>query len=231
MTLRGAYIIRMRHIKYLILFLILLIPSLSIAQGHSTQMAPLQSERLKNPIVLTDRCKNVNIIEWRFTPGIMRSTAPTKKNIKILDDICNHVMKNVVKFVKSKNYSLNDDISNFNTSVCIMPANLHRFGRSPRNLNDIKYRFSTRSKSYTPDGRLYSIWGYYQRYNNHIYIRNDVLLNDGVTANNDFKTTFAHELFHAISYYYGVYYQHNGNKSGVEEKLAEDFTEYLGLGR
>ncbi len=122
-------------------------------------------------------------------------------------------------------------INNLDTYVCIIHAKMNMSGLHPRNLNDIKFRFANRTKEYTSDGRVYNIWGYFQRYNGNVYVRNDVLNDDGGAVNGGFKVTFSHELFHALSYKYGIYNQHKGNKGSVEEAMAEQFTDSMGLGR
>jgi hypothetical protein len=126
-------------------------------------------------------------------------------------------MKAFPKFVKDRGYTINNS-GKLDTSVCFMPVN-----SSPRNLNDVDYRFSSRTKTYDSDGNSQAIWGYFQRHANHIYIRNT-----GATFH---KVVFVHELFHAASYHYGIYNQHTGNKDLKDEKLAQDFTDYIGYGR
>ena len=83
---------------------------------------------------------------------------------------------------------------------------------------------STRYKTYTNDGRLYTILGYTHYANNTIYIGNDVLNDDG-SVNKKFVTVLAHELFHAMSWYHEI------TKPIDEEQTAKDFTEFLGMGR
>jgi len=50
----------------------------------------------------------------------------------------------------------------------------------------------------------------------------------------DFALTFVHELFHAMSMFHGIHENHPGSwdeKNGIEERVAEDFTAWLGCGR
>ena len=81
---------------------------------------------------------------------------------------------------------------------------------------------------YDDDGNVIPIWGYHQRKIASIFMRNDVL--DGGAPNQMFKMVFAHELFHAMSYQYGVLDQYDGDKTAADEKMARKFTISLGLG-
>lgn len=50
----------------------------------------------------------------------------------------------------------------------------------------------------------------------------------------DFALTFVRELFHAMSMFYGIFENQVGSWDGrnwIEERLAEDFTAWLGFGR
>ena len=213
-TGRGsAYHKCMKYFKHLVIILIIIF-SVNVvwAQSYSTQMTPTISEKLNSPIAL---CSGIKIVEWRDsgTPA----TQLTKANIKALIRYCKEAMKAFPKFVKSKGYDLKR-AGKLHTSVCFMPVN-----SSPRNLNDIDYRFSSRTKIYDSDGNVGQIWGYFQRYTDHIYVRN--------TAANHHRVVFIHELFHSASYYYGIYDQHEGYKDSKDENLAQEFTVYLGYGR
>ena len=200
----------MKYFKHLIIILITLF-SINALAGYSTQMTPMKSEKLSNPIALSGVCSEVNIVEWRGNAPI------TKQNIKHLKRYCKDAMNNFPKFVKSRGYKLKKS-GKLHTSVCLMSVN-----SSPRNLNDADYRFSSRTMTYDEDGNVNPIWGYYQRYTNHIYLRSSVV--------NYHKVVFVHEMFHAASYYYGIYNQHKGNKDLKEENLAQEFTAYIGYGR
>ena len=185
-------------------------------------MVPRAIERLSAPIKLNDLCAEITVVEWRPTPGLENSTSKSEKSIKILNQICNLSVRFFPQFI-NKYYDFSDRVENFSQSLCLMPADVNQYGQDVRNLNDISYRFVNRTKAYDEDGIPYPIWGYHQRSMSHIYIRNDV-------PNAEFKTVFAHELFHAMSYQYGIYNQHEGDKDEADEKLARKFTRYLGLG-
>ena len=141
-------------------------------------------------------------------------------------------VSNFFEFMASRysNYKLENAESNFDTSVSFMPYLEGQQGHQPRNLNDIKYRFAYRPKSYR-NGEVRDIWGFFQRAEDWVYVRNDVLLGDGKTTNHETIKVFVHEMFHAMSWHYGAFNQHPGRKDSVEENMAQEFTIYLGLGR
>ena len=201
----------MKYARHLVVILIAIF-SVNLAWAYSSSMTPTTSEKLANPIALVDVCSDVNIVEWRGSSNL----GPTKGNIKALKRHCKNAMMAFPKFIKSKGYKLNKS-GKLKTSICLIPMN-----DSPRNLNDVKHRFSSRTKTYK-NGEVERIWGYFQRHTNHVYLRN--------SAAGSHRVVFVHELFHAASYYYGIYGQHSGNKDLKEEQMAQDFTAYLGYGR
>ena len=202
----------MKYIRYIFVSLVTIF-IVNIAWAYSSQMTPTPSERLLNPIALTDICSEVRIVEWRGVGPL----GITKNNIRQLQKHCKLAMSFFPKFVKERGYKMSKN-DKLHASVCLMPVD-----DSPRNLNDINYRFSTRSRTYDDNGNVERIWGYFQRSTNYIYLRN--------SAVNRHKVVFVHEIFHAASYYYGIYDQHNGNKDLEEELMAQDFTDYIGYGR
>lgn len=186
-------------------------------------MKPQSYEKLESPIRLIDGCDDIFIQEWRSTPGLMETTGPTSKSIKVINEICNLSLNKFPEFAKKKGFVIKSVDEKFHTTICMMPADVYDQGTAPRNLNDLKFRFAKRTIRYP-------LWGYFQRQQNYLYLRNDVLRNNG-RINYRFKTVFAHELYHALSYYYGIYYQYSGDKNKIDEQLAQDFSAYLGLGR
>jgi hypothetical protein len=122
----------------------------------------------------------------------------TKKH---LNDLCNLANKNfkpfVSKFFKVKhNKSFHWDVS------LLKPGSYYRC------MNDLNYRFFERSqvlmKGYTSFNKRWTFI-------------------DG-TDDVEFDVTFVHEMFHAMSIFYGTW-------SSRDEELAQKFTEFLGLGR
>lgn len=206
-----------------ILICVLFVSNVS-ADNPYTQgpMMPRAVEKLSTPIKLNDLCAEVTVVEWRPTPGLENSTSKSEKSIKILNQICNLSVRAFPKFINVY-YDFPNEKETLLQYLCLMPADVEQHGQDVRNLNDINYRFFNRTKRYDEDGIPYPIWGYHQRSVSHIYIRNDVL-------NAEFKTVFAHELFHALSWKYGIYNQHLGDKDVIDEKMARQFTRHLGLG-
>ena len=210
---------------FVVLFVFLtLFPSVSYANEYS--MGPLPSELLKRPIKLSGKCKNIKIIEWRGTVGERSLTTPSKLAIKTLDVVCNYTLEKFPEFIRKRNlFSVNPKKS-LSTSICLMPYKKGRQGLNFRNLNDQEYRFSRRSSALGGDS-LY--WGFFSRSFNDIYIRNDVLSKTSI--NKGFMHTFAHELFHALTYHYRIWHALPGDKDREDEKLARDFTAFIGFGK
>lgn len=198
------------------LFLIIwLLPTLAWAESAS-QMTPLSSELLNQPIVLTKECSKVTITEWRS------KTKSNQEQVN-LDQICQSAVKNFSGFVKKKKIILNTS-KTFIQNISIIPVDTEK-----RNLNDTLFRFSTRTMELDEDEDVIPILGYHQRATQYIYIYNQIRKSGNVSSR--FKTVFSHELFHGMSSFYGWYGLHTGNKDLKEEQLAEEFTEYLGLGK
>lgn len=211
--------------KLIIFLSIILFSSLSFGDDLYSTMAPLPSEKLSQPIALTGSCKLVKVVEWRPTPNQESQTSINKKSIDILNFICKKVIKNFPKFIETQKYKLNEELK-LSQSLSLMPADLKNHGRDFRNLNDLTYRFKNRTKEYDENGNPYPIWGYHQRASSFIYMRNDVL-NENGEINKGFEIVFAHELFHSLSWKFGIYQQHKGNKDIIEEEMARKFTMFL----
>lgn len=215
--------------KWILGLSLIFVSNLSWAQTKG-DMDPLPEEKLPIAINLSDSCSNVSIVEWKSTPGFESSSEISDRAIAILDKICQKAVNHFIPFVKFHGYQVEND-DTYRVSVSLLPARLDRSGTDYRNLNDLVFRFANRSKEYDEDGTVYPIWGYFQRSTFNIYVRNDILDDRGERLNLKFRTVFAHELFHSLSYHYKVFHQHKGNKDFVEEKMAGDYTMYLGYNR
>jgi len=189
---------------------------------EKNHMEPFGSERLSSPISLTGNCANVVIVEWRPTPGRQVSTSPSDKAKTAINETCELVVKNFKRFVLLQQYTVGS-VNNFSQTISLMPADIQNHGSDLRNLNDFSYRFNSRYKELDEDGDVIPIWGYHSRSTSHIYIRNDAL-------SSNFKTVFAHELFHAMSYQFGIFQQYSSNQTATDEKMARKFTQFIGLG-
>lgn len=192
-------------------------------------MRPWKSEQLPKPIQLKD-C-GITVIEWRQSNGFA-GTAPSSKAIQVLNDTCVLVFQKFSYFAES-NKLKHDSTIGFTQNLCLIPAIRSMGGFDARNLNDSRFRFANRAKSYDINGQINMIWGYTSYDDETMYVRNDVLLENG-SVNRKFVVVFAHELFHALSWYAGTIqsYRLTGkNVSETDEKNAQKFTEFLGLGR
>jgi len=213
--------------RILILIIIGFFSAAAVAGDYGRgQQEPLPREMLPQPIALNGACKEIKIIEWRPTQGHINSTKLTKKAVSVVNSTCNVAVQSFYSFISLKGKYTISKSTIFDTSLSFMPADMSRDGNKPRNLNDLRYRFAYRS-----DQNI--LWGWFQRDSDWAYIRNDVLKDDEKTINETFVKVTAHELFHAMSYASGVFHQHKPKpkKDAIEEAMAQEFTEYLGLGK
>jgi hypothetical protein len=130
-----------------------------------------------------------------------------------LNSMCTHAYSNFPKFVQAKGLKT-ESREPFQWNISFLPES-----SCYRCLNDEAYRFRYRHVH----GRLI---GYTDKNTGYAFMSS--------VHDREFNTTFMHELFHAMSMYYGVYDSHPGDwsaKTAADEKLAQDFTEWLGYGR
>ena len=131
-----------------------------------------------------------------------------------LNSMCMHAYDNFFKFIETKGLKTNHN-NPFVWNISFLPE-----ATCYRCLNDEKYRFKYR---YVHG----AVIGYTDKNQQYIFMFVD-------NKDREFKTTYVHELFHAMSMYYGVYDNHPGGwstKTAADEKLARGFTEWLGYGR
>lgn len=197
------------HHKVLLFTLLILsfiLPGLAVADnqiiGH---MAPLQTEFLNRPITLD--C-GLMIQEWR-------GTKPTLVEIKKLNKLCTFAVSKFPEFIAKHNIKKQHNGA-FAWNISLIPD-----GYCYRCLNDIHFRFKRR-------GLRQDLWGYTDNNEKYIWTISN-------TTDSYFKTIYIHEIFHALSMFYGIYDSHhpfnNWERSRADERLAQGFTEYLGLGR
>lgn len=177
---------------------------------------PMKSELLKQPIHLK-KCSGVDIIEWRPHPFL------DSKIIDIIDDACKIAVEAFPKFLETQNLEPHP-ASPFKWNLCFIP-----YDEEYRDLNDVSFRFKNRSKRFLADGSLVPIPGYTVHQLHDTFVYNKILNSDS-SVNERFITIFTHEMFHAMSWHYGIFQRHVGNKSLIEEKLAVSFTKFLNLG-
>jgi len=164
-------------------------------------MKPLSSELLSQPIEL--EC-GVLVHEWR---GYPRDEAK-------IQNLCRLATDEFFPFVARKGL-VPDHHRTFHWSAALLPN-----GECYRCLNDEQWRFAKRAAR----GNLTGYTSFTNRYS--------FLL--GNTRHREFDVTLVHELFHAQSYYYGLFDRHaddDAERVRIDEQLAVEFTESLGLGR
>ena len=186
--------------KNLLLILILLLLLSSSAQADTTFVTLPLPTELLSKPVELD-C-GATIREWR-------GSRLTESRIERVNSMCSLVNEKFGPFVKELGYSPSD--APFYYSLSFIP-----YGKNYRDLNDIEYRFAGRAGGTNLTG--YTV--HEGRYVFNISNPND----------RDFDVSFAHELFHAMSYHYGIHAQHEGDVDMIEENLARKFTKRL-MGR
>lgn len=182
--------------------------------GH---MLPLITEEL-TPKISIPNCSNFYIVEW---DGI--------NNNEVMEEIkkvCKLVIDNFNSFLTEQNISkvkISDTIP-WKISVISYDTNY-------RHLNDITYRFKDRSIKYTDDGEIKILLGYTNYNAKCSFIYNQIYKNNKI--NPKFITVLAHEMFHGLSFEFGILKNHPGSeidKANKDEELALKFTKYLNLG-
>lgn len=165
-------------------------------------MKPFTNELLNKPISLP--C-GVTIREWRG------QSKPSPEAIKMMDSLCTKALNNFKPFIESQGLrSPRSGSLSWNWSI--VPD-----GHCYRCLNDTKFRFAER---FVRD----ELWGYTGRDQRYTFTISTV-------KRPIFKKVFTHEMFHAMSMYYGLYDQHSQDdyvKTETDEQLAEKFVEYMG---
>lgn len=194
------------------------VSGLAIEDSHG--MKPLTSELLSKEMNLP-HCPWIKIIEWRASEK--NRYGPSLAAQKVLGDTCRIAVKNFPIFLKLHKFNVSFD-KNFHQDLCLIPI-----GNDARNLNDISFRFTNREKTYDPNGRVDVIWGYTDFVSHTTFMRNDIIDQNGL-INKEVVTVFAHELYHAMSWYMKVNDIYR-NDSRIEEKMAQEFTEFMKLGK
>lgn len=182
-------------------------------------MTPLPEEKLSKPIYFREECNLVAIREWRTNQP--DQTGPNSAVIKEISRICQEVVTRFPDFIKYRNLKMEKSYEDFFVNLSIIPDD-----QKSRDLNDLESRFNGRAAEYDEKGKPLPILGYHQRAASYIYIYNEII-QDG-QINPQFKLVLAHEFCHAMSWQYGIYQQHQGNKDLQEEKMARQFTDWLG---
>jgi hypothetical protein len=164
-------------------------------------MRPLPAELLAQPLKLD--C-GLTVMEWR---GAVPNTDRAAR-------LCRLATRNFLPFIASKGLEREHGRA-FEWKAALLPD-----GTCYRCLNDERWRFSRRAAR----GNLTGYTSFTNRYS--------FLLAD--PSHGEFDVTLVHELFHAQSFFYGLFDRHADNDEDrvrIDERLAAEFTESLGLGR
>lgn len=178
---------------------------------------PNAEQRLAEPIEIS-AC-HLTILEWR--PGKFSGVGPSPQGIKRITEICVAAIRAFPNFVKVEQLQAQLDHP-YHASVSIIPYNVYEDGMEPGNLND-DFRFKTRPKFYNEAGKELSLFGYVDREEDYIYIRNDIFTPE-------FKKIFSHEIYHMLSDQLGVYLFYYSSHAIKDEDYARKFTKFMGLG-
>jgi len=135
-------------------------------------------------------------------------------NVAKLNQMCSRAASSFFPFIEREGLTPMHRNS-FDWNVSFLPE-----PRCYRCLNDETYRFKFRHVH----GMLI---GYTDLNQGYIFMLSDF-------SDREFNVTFVHELFHAMSMFYGVYNSHPGSwsdKTAADDRLAYAFTDALGYGR
>lgn len=165
-------------------------------------MTPLPEELLLTPVVL----------DCGATIREVRGGSP---DMARLNRLCTHAFTNFFTFVRDMRHLEVIREDDFDWNVSFLPD-----ASCFRCLNDERHRFR---------GRFVrgNLTGFTDRDLAYIFMISDP--ND-----REFRVTFVHELFHAMSMFYGIFDRHPGDwteKAAADDRLAADFTDWLGYGR
>jgi hypothetical protein len=186
-------------------------PSLAWRCGET--LAPLPHERIE-PIRLEKTCAGVTVVESQGglpSPGARRT----------LQSVCSLAFARFPSFLRMHKLRVPEKVA-LEADVSLLDV-----GSGPRQLNDPK-RFADCGIPTHPDGRPYLLYGYYARITRHILVRNDLLVRK--QPHRVTMRSFAHELFHAMTSQNGIDLQLRRPQEDHEERLAREFTAFLGLG-
>jgi len=159
------------------------------AGEYPGNMEPFPEEQLAKPIYLKDDCAGVVITEWQ---GIK---PPSTER---LSKLCNLARQNFACFINSKGINTNSS-ERFIWRISFIPI-----GSCYRCLNDTEYRFYDRA--------VKNVWGYTSYNHRYTFVLSEV--NYPV-----FERVFLHELFHAMSIFYGVF---DNNGVDDDERISND---------
>lgn len=175
---------------------------------ESFTMTPLADEMLSQPVTLSGTCDGVVVREWREgDPGTERTPAA----IRVMDRLCNRALGAFEGFIDRHGLERVHSLP-FSWSVAVIPDE-----DCYRCLNDLTYRFSTRSAQI-------DVWGYTSLTHRFIFILNQVQVSGKPSLL--WQKVWVHKLFHALSKHYGIFESHAGTdakRAKVDERYAKKF--------
>lgn len=183
---------------------------------------PRASERLAQPIRL-QQC-GMQVVEWRSTSALGAETKPSSEALAVLEDTCREAFGRYGDFLRAKNLPRAHTRPDVLPQISLLPGNTLLDGKSPRALNDLPTRFEA-----VAPGCCY--WGLYVDSLNHLFLRNDPLLEDEsgkLVENPRFVRTLTHEIGHVLSARLGVW-DVIGYDRQRDEDLAEEFVAFMGM--
>lgn len=183
---------------------------------------PRTNERLSQPIDLPS-C-GMRIVEWRISPALRAETSPSRQALSVLDDTCRRAFSSYRSFLRARHLPRLREQPDVLPTISLLPGNTLLDGKSDRALNDLPDRFDA-----VAPGCCY--WGLYVDSLNHLFLRNDPLIDDGggrLVENPRFVRTLTHEISHVLSARLGVW-DAVGYDRQRDEDLAEDFVAFMGM--
>ena len=146
----------------------------------------------------------LTIKEWRGGP----------RDRARVESLCMLAIKSLDPYLKENHL---EKIHNrpFDWSASLLP-----WGKCYRCINDLDWRFRYRQARFLVTG--YTSLSYQYTFT------------VGNIEHRNFDVSFLHEMWHAMSYYYGIYDNHPGDEAAkliADEHLAVGFTQWLGFGK
>ena len=115
----------------------------------------------------------------------IREWRGSRIDIEYVDQLCSLALNSFRPFVENEGWSVPEK-GPFSFDVALLPDTT-----AYRGLNDTRWRFAYRATQN-------EVWGYTSHTNSYIFITSD-------TKSPEFASTFVHELFHAMSLYFGLF--------------------------
>ena len=145
--------------------------------------------------------------------GVINEWRGSEPNRALAEKYCTLAVTKFVPYLRSRGIDF-EPKGEFHFDMAMLPDTFEY-----RGINDRDYRFAYRNADY-------AVTGYTSKTNRYLF-------NIANTNDPEWRVSFTHEMFHAMSFYWGLWDTHPGgsqDKLEREEDLAVGFTVYLGLG-